>query len=209
MKYIQILGLVLAISCNRQIKEQFKQVQKNDSLMKKNTLMEEFNKIEFNQHQKNGEWNFTDDVGNGVRQIKDGDNGYIVNITVKDSLFVLKKYFSSGGALVQAGMQFRGNGFLKGVWENYDLFGHVIKSVDYDAPYIFSWEKLLDYMKKNNVDMNDKATRVWRQNNSPHLFWQINYDRKKYSKNNGNIREVQFDGKTGNIINEKIIYNGD
>ncbi len=46
------------------------------------------------------------------------------------------------------------NRFLSGVMKEYDEQGHLIKETDYDAPYKFTWEDILAFIKKRNIDMN-------------------------------------------------------
>ncbi|WP_165605766.1 hypothetical protein [Flavivirga aquatica] len=47
--------------------------------------------------------------------------------------------------------EFFPNDFEKGIWKEYDEEGNLIKETDYDAPYKYTWEDILSFIKKRGI----------------------------------------------------------
>lgn len=200
------------VSCNGQKvgnNKVLKEVKKIESTSSKKNIMEKFDIINFNKHQENNEWNFTNKNGDKERQIKDGEEGYSVEVVHKNNPFNDVKYFHRNGMLAQIGEQFHG-GFLKGAWYDYDEKGILVKETDYDLPYKnHPWEKVKEYLESRKVDLVDNFTRVWRDNKKV-SNWVISWDTKKID-NMGNqiINNVEIDSNTGKVVKENTSLFGE
>ena len=68
-------------------------------------------------------------------------------------------------------MYFHDGGFAKGIWIDYDQNGKVIKTEDKDAAFKqYPWEQVLAYLRKNQVDLLDKLTRITNQSGNNGTF---------------------------------------
>ncbi|WP_051940302.1 hypothetical protein [Stenoxybacter acetivorans] len=169
-------------------------------------IIERFDIEEFNKHQKNREWNFTDKEENRIRQIKHGEEGYIVEITNNKEIFTMGKYFYPNGILAQKGLYFWSGGFNKGIWTDYDERGNIVEQTDYDAPYKnYPWEKIKAHMESKGADLLDPFTHVSRENENNHPMWYISWLTQGFDKSgNQMIRNEEIDGNTGKVL---LIYN--
>ncbi|TWP30831.1 hypothetical protein ETU08_02165 [Apibacter muscae] len=199
-----ILVIPVCISCQKQETSKPIKTISSTPVQPKDSLMEKFNIQEFNKHQKNDEWEYIDKDGNEIRNIKDGNEGYIIKITNNKNIFDINKYFYPNGNIAQKSFQFHGNAFIRGVMTDYDEKGNIIKQTDYDAPYKdYPWEKVKVWMESKNIDLLDPLTRVWREIDNDKPIWYISWDTKKLDKySNQIIQNVEINGKTGEIIKE-------
>jgi hypothetical protein len=204
-KAVYLCFSLLAVSCGGQEKKTDPVIDTQKKIIQKDTVMEKFNIEEFNKHQENGEWNFTDNEENHVRQIKDREEGYSVEISNNKNIFDIKKYFYTNGVLAQKALQFHGNAFVKGIVTDYDKQGNIIKQTDYDAPFKnYPWEKIKAYMESKNIDLLDPFTQVYRNNENNHPEWHLEWDTKELDKNGNQIlMNEEIDGNTGKVL---LIY---
>jgi len=173
--------------------------------IQKDTIMAtaKFNIEEFNKHQKENVWRFTDEYGykHYLRYI---GGGYMEEISEKNNPMTLKYGYYLDGALKYKGLRFKGSEFPKGVWTYYDEKGNIKKQVDYDKPYVnCPWEKLKAYMESKEIDLMDWQTGVSRSTDSPYI-WYIKWNTKRHDENNLEvIRHEEIDGNTGEVL---LIY---
>ncbi len=125
-------------------------------------------------------------------------SGYDEVIKYKDSYIQTYNKYYDTGALMLTG-NFYPNDFEKGIWREYDEQGHLIKETDYDAPYKFTWEDILAFIKKRNIDMSAYGFRVGRNIVNDKPIWAIVYnkDEKKMI-----LGVIGIDGTTGEILSE-------
>ena len=143
---------------------------------------------------------YTDSVGYVV-YIGKNDDGYLKTKRRKESLFGEYRYYFLNGNLQQLG-EYYSRDFECGIWKEYDIEGHLLKEVNKDEPYKqFSWQKVLLFTKKKDIDLNDERTYVGRyidESNIP--CWDISW----HKKGEGFGRNVVIDARNGRIINETI-----
>ena len=129
------------------------------------------------------------------------DDGYLKRRQINGALFGELRYYFLNGNLQQLG-EYYSRDFECGIWKEYDIEGHLLKEVNKDEPYKqFSWQKVLLFTKKKDIDLNDERTYVGRyidESNIP--CWDISW----HKKGEGFGRNVVIDARNGRIINETI-----
>ncbi|MFL9482350.1 hypothetical protein ACI6Q2_06185 [Chitinophagaceae bacterium LWZ2-11] len=111
--------------------------------------MEKFNIEQFNSNQKSGQYSYqiNDTI---ITQWKSGNDTYYVQ-TLEPPLpdmFITKSIFFNIGVLQIKGKVFKKGEFQKGIWQYYDEHGKLIKEVNYDSAYKFSWDDIILLLKK-------------------------------------------------------------
>ena len=143
---------------------------------------------------------YTDSMGYEVYLAK-YDDGYLKRRQINGALFGELRYYFLNGNLQQLG-EYYSRDFECGIWKEYDIEGHLLKEVNKDGPYKqFSWQKVLLFTKKKDIDLNDERTYVGRyidESNIP--CWDISW----HKKGEGFGRNVVIDARNGRIINETI-----
>ena len=143
---------------------------------------------------------YTDSMGYEVYLAK-YDDGYLKRRQINGALFGELRYYFLNGNLQQLG-EYYSRDFECGIWKEYDIEGHLLKEVNKDEPYKqFSWQKVLLFTKKKDIDLNDERTYVGRyidESNIP--CWDISW----HKKGEGFGRNVVIDARNGRIINETI-----
>ena len=129
------------------------------------------------------------------------DDGYLKRRQVNGALFGELRYYFLNGNLQQSG-EYYNRDFECGIWKEYDIEGHLLKEVNKDEPYKqFSWQKVLLFTKKKDIDLNDERTYVGRyidESNIP--CWDISW----HKKGEGFGRNVVIDARNGRIVDEVI-----
>jgi antitoxin component YwqK of YwqJK toxin-antitoxin module len=165
--------------------------------------LERFDVEKFNKDLVDNERNLIDNNGNILHQYKTKD-GFHEDLTRPKSYFFLSRSFYKDGRLEEKGERFHGDGFLKGIWTSYDEAGHVIKQVDYDAPFKFNWDSILVLMKDKGIDPADNFTYVNREVNASGPVWIISWDTKAVTSDGKKILKGVFvNGETGNTSKEE------
>ena len=205
MKAVYLLCLcLLAVSCSTQQKETTTNNQQQ--IIQKDTIMaaEKFNIEEFNKHQKENAWRFTDDYGK-EHYLRYIGGGYTEEISTKNNPLVLRCNYYSNGNLKRKGYYFHGNSFNKGIWIDYDEKGNIVKQTDYDEPYKNApWEKIKAYMESKDIDLMDRLTSVSRHMEKKRPMWSISWSTKKINAYGGEVlMNEEIDGNTGEIL---LIY---
>jgi len=167
--------------------------------------MERLDIHEFNKHQVDGVWTYTDNNGNSIRVTKDVDE-YWEEITNKNSVFTKRRDYYLSGIIKLDSQYFHDSGFAKGTWIYYNEQGGVTKTEDNDAPFKdFPWEKVQEYLLNNGVNIHDNFTMVHNVHGKEGTYWLLSWDTKKVNAGGDKvIKNVQLDGKTGKPSNEKL-----
>lgn len=227
MKRIIILYLVLlAFACSKQKENN---IQNKDSITEVVTIikngkktMEKFDIQKYNENRINGK---TDENGefvlildNGTKIIQGGDGDdesiekidrtYYEKIQKKNNPIILQKYYSYTGNLVSKGEQFGSNGFMKGIWSEYNEQGFLVKETDYDAPYKnFPWEKVKEYCENRNINLMTFRTLVYRGE-----VWLIKYSLNENEKYHDKMYDtdtnvnIELNAKTGRVEKEYLTF---
>ncbi|WP_346883692.1 hypothetical protein [uncultured Algibacter sp.] len=70
-----------------------------------------------------------------------------------DSYFFINKIFYPNNNIKFKGIVFNSS-FRKGIWYFYKEDGSFSHEVDYDVPYKFTWNDILQYCKDHNIELN-------------------------------------------------------
>jgi len=128
--------------------------------------------------------------------------GYEETIKPKNSyIFTYNKYYKNGEIKMTG--DFFQNDFEKGVWKEYNEQGNLIKETDYDAPYKFTFEDILKFIKKRKIDMNTSQFQINRgfdfgnfdESKKDKPFWAITYE-----DGSDTMKVIILDGITGEIV---------
>ncbi|MFC5045096.1 hypothetical protein [Aquimarina hainanensis] len=140
-----------------------------------------------------------------IRQFDAGGDGiytnYIEVITHPNNFFQEYRVFHHNGKIKIDGLKFF-NDFEKGIWKEYDEQGNLVKETDYDAPYKFTWENVLELIKERKIDMSHEQFRVIRGSSEKGTSWAIVYDKPK---THDKLGVINIDGITGKITREAEI----
>ena len=145
---------------------------------------------------------YTDSVGCTI-SITKTVNGYVTTKQKKNSLFGEYRYYFLNGNLKESG-EYYFQDFHCGIWREYDEKGNLLKETDIDKPYKkYSWQNILAFAKKRNIDLYDDQTSVDRDINESNIpYWNISW----LDKDEGFFRDIAIDARNGHIIKESISY---
>ncbi len=229
MKYLKIIIILIAISCNGQLKN------RNNMEMEISDKIEYFKSSELLSKGKktpidnNGNFDYSNVEYNNttvVYTFGQKDKYYISLTYKKNSFYATKKTYHGNTMIKEKGIFFNGNENTKlGVWYEFDSKGKVINKTNYDEGYNFSFEDILNYCKKNkiNIELGDARkfeggfhSQILKGKRDGVKVWIINYQdgiKQAYgniSKNGKNYEysiydEIILDGKTGKILSKKTV----
>lgn len=195
MKLTSLLSIILVIfSCNAQEKNKQKQ---NEIEM----TTETFDIETFKKNKVNNEYNFVLDDGTKIRQYSSKDNfTEIISPSKSTSLFQTQKEYFKNGKLHLMFISFERN-FIKSKKE-YDETGKLIKEINYDIPFKFTFEQLLELLQKekDTIDILDKSTVITRGVIDEGTLWEV-----EWKKTFGRRETLKVDGITGEVL-ERSFY---
>ena len=145
---------------------------------------------------------YTDPAGNVITVTKT-EVGYVTTKLKKGSLFgEYRCYFMNGN--IQKSGQYYYQSFNCGIWREYDMKGYLIKETDMDKPYKnYSWQKVLDFVKKRNIDLYDERTSIDRYINEENIpCWNISWFNTRLTL----PRYTIIDARKGRIITDGISH---
>ena len=148
------------------------------------------------------ECNYTDSAGNVITVTKT-EVGYVTTKLKKGSLFgEYRCYFMNGN--IQESGEYYYQSFNCGIWREYDVKGYLIKETDMDKPYKnYSWQKVLDFVKKRNIDLYDERTSIDRYINEENIpCWSISWFNVRITL----PRYTIIDARKGRIITDGISH---
>ena len=148
------------------------------------------------------ECNYTDSAGNVITVTKT-EVGYVTTKLKKGSLFgEYRCYFMNGN--IQESGEYYYQSFNCGIWREYDMKGYLIKETDMDKPYKnYSWQKVLDFVKKRNIDLYDEHTSIDRYINEENIpCWNISWFNACLTL----PRYTIIDARKGRIITDGISH---
>lgn len=145
---------------------------------------------------------YTDAAGNVITVTKT-EVGYVTTKLKKGSLFgEYRCYFMNGN--IQKSGEYYYQSFNCGIWREYDMKGYLIKETDMDKPYKnYSWQKVLDFVKKRNIDLYDERTSIDRYINEENIpCWNISWFNARLTL----PRYTIIDARKGRIITDGISH---
>ncbi|MBP2618749.1 hypothetical protein [Chryseobacterium jejuense] len=143
---------------------------------------------------------YTDKFGNDVSIFGDNESGYFSDSTPKNSLFTIHKEFSTKGIIQHKWVNFRNGGGPIGIKYEYDDSGKLIKKTDMDKGYTITADDIIDYCKKNEIDLFSDYTHIDKNyDGGSQKLYIINY-RGKYEGKFGARIIIIIDGNNGEVL---------
>ena len=145
---------------------------------------------------------YTDPAGNVITVTKT-EVGYVKTKQKRGSLFgEYRCYFMNGN--IQKSGQYYYQSFNCGIWREYDMKGYLIKETDMDKPYKnYSWQKVLYFVKKRNIDLYDERTSIDRYINEENIpCWNISWFNTRLTL----PRYTIIDARKGRLITDGISH---
>ena len=137
------------------------------------------------------------------------NSGSAFTKTPINSFFLLQKTFYPNGNIWAKGLAFVYRNFQKGLWHYFDEQGNLTESIDYDKPFKFTFEQVLEFAAKEGlVFMKTPIDRTvfgpvmpeLRRGHNPETgeaWWDIRWFRGIPA---GAIQYIRLCGKTGKEI---------
>ena len=138
-----------------------------------------------------------------VIHLEKNDDGYLKRRWRKDGLFGEHRYYFLNGNVQETGEYFLRE-FNCGIWREYDIDGNLIKETDMDKPYKrYSWQNILLFIKKRNIDLYDEETNVLRRVDESNVpYWYIRW----IDKDSHAIHHVVIDARNGHVVKDSIAH---
>lgn len=192
---IIILISIVLTACNAQGKQ--KATKNNNNEM----TSEKFDIKFFNEKKNNNEYSYFLDDSTKIQQMQAGkgeDLIYVQYIIPENPKYFYEysEYYNNGMLKIK-GKRFKRGAFKKGVWKSYDKQGRLIQNIDYDKPYKFTFEQLLDLIKKeiDTINLFDENTSIARGSDENGTDWVVTYKRDF-----GRREQIKINGITGEVI---------
>lgn len=125
--------------------------------------------------------------------------------TAKDSYFTIVKDFYKNFNIKFKGVGINSNplGYKKGIWYEFDESGKLIKEIDYDKPFKFTFEDILKFCEKENITVEKGPilqstgwhTTISRGLENNHPYWSIEWLKKPDV-----LEKITLDGITGKVV---------
>lgn len=198
LELLTILSFII-FSCDSQNKEKKKQTTQK----KIERTTETFDIETFDKNKIIDEYNFVLENGTKIRQTSSSDS-YSEYIThPKPELFIEFKGYYKNGKLKRYVIRYPNN-FQK-IRKEYNKDGKLIEEINYDTPFKFTFEELLELLKKEKetIDIFNKNTSIARGING--VDWQGKIDTNytwyiEWKKTYGRRETLKVHGVTGEIL---------
>ena len=185
-RLIILIFILIITSCKAQIK--------------KHTSMDTFDIKTFDKHKDHlSRYNYIRKDSTVVEQ-RTWQFGYEEVIMPKNNLIHIFNKYNEDGKLMLTG-DFFPNDFEKGIWKEYDEQGNLIKETNYDTPYKFTWEEVLEWIKERNINMESDYFEIYRnagEEEGEKPIWAITWEKEDKSS----LRVAILDGSTGKVQKE-------
>ncbi|REC46839.1 toxin-antitoxin system YwqK family antitoxin [Chryseobacterium pennipullorum] len=193
-KIVFFLSLMIVVSCKSQ--------NKKDILPSVDNKFEKFDSNKIKDSDVLREF-----LSNGnYIEINAANSGKYYQETFKDSYYMISKSYYPNGNIKSKGAGFNGDGFQIGKWYEFDEKGNLIKEVDYDKPYKFTFEDILMFCEKEGISLTKGPvlqstgfhTTIIRRVEKEKPVWVIEWRKKS------NVLEtITLDGTTGKVISRR------
>jgi hypothetical protein len=154
----------------------------------------------FNKNKNESDyWCFMDQDGYNVVQY--GSDRFVELRKKQGDLFEEYRVFYSDGSLKEEKQCFINDGFFKGKGYLYNPAGMLVEVIDYDAPYKYTWENVLLFVKKNSINLYDSHTLIQRYEDREKGFcWYIKW--KVPMKPAVNVAILS--GEDGHVLEQRV-----
>lgn len=168
---------------------------------KQTNMNKRFDIATYNKNKQSGEYTFEHD-GLTVKQT-DFEDGYAEKTTKAGTYIDHYREYYKNGVLKEEGDFFNKGTFRLGIWHYYNEQGVEEKSVDYDKPYAFTLEKVLEFLKRNNLSLADRWTSINRKSDTIGDRWIVTHEDGHAGGADIVLKHVNLDAVTGKVITVK------
>lgn len=197
-KYFVFLFLLMVTSCN---------AQKHTPMIPEiDNRFEIFDNFKYESRINKSSRNFQEfqQDGSSIEMDKDTTYGWY-GMTPKDSYYRVTKVYYPNGIIKSKGISANTGRFQAGTWYEFDEEGKLIKEIDYDKPFKFTFEDILKFCEKEKIEIkkgpisqngwHNEISRIV-ENGQP--IWKI-----EYLKKTNLVEIIKLDGITGKIIDKE------
>ena len=146
--------------------------------------------------------------------------GFYTIIYYPDSYFLEWRLYYANGYIKEKGLRYV-QGFQKGIWYEFDETGKLIRETDYDAPFQFTFEGIVQYCEKNEIKLGkgfpgmggggnewyerQLIARIYRKAFEGASQWEIQYKKEDLTAPQHTVEiTVKIDGKTGKVLSKTV-----
>lgn len=155
------------------------------------------------------------DIISGKRIIRDKetyleedfqDPGYARVEYLEDSFYYTMKLFYNNGSISKKGNLFN-NGSEYGIWYEFNEEGKLIKEINTDEGYTFSWKEIIAYCIDKKIELIKGVpkggfnTSIYKRELEGKKVWVISY----LLPVGDTVKEITLDGETGKEIKQREI----
>jgi antitoxin component YwqK of YwqJK toxin-antitoxin module len=137
------------------------------------------------------------------------NSGKYYTESYKGSYFMLSKSYYPNGNIKHKGIMFNvpwGAPFQKGIWYEFDENGKLIKEVDYDKPYKYTFEDILKFCEEEVIPVTKGPvlqstgfhTIISRRIENENPIWEI-----EWLKKSNRVENIILDGISGKVVSRK------
>lgn len=156
------------------------------------------------------DYQFQAENGDNIRFSGDNYGEYRLEQRISNAYFNLIKIYYQNGNVKSKGLEFNVfyGTFKKGTWYSFNPEGRLTSTIDYDTPFKFTFEQLVQYLEQENIPLK-KGTlaqnpgyltsikRAVPDNQSP--VWQVSW-----LKAPDKIEDIVISGITGKVVSKRI-----
>ena len=209
---IQLLILLCGLqSCNAQKNNvtNTKQQENMEPIVTKE--FEKFDNVSFEKEVDKNSLVLRKFIDNGsYLEITSSISGKYYIETPKNSHFQVYKSFYNNNNIKSKGLGFNAEAFAKGTWYEFDEQGNLVKEIDYDKNYKFTFEDILKFCEKENILVEKGPilqstgfhTSISREfvEASKKATWTIERLKSTDRPNIENRETITIDGTTGQVL---------
>ncbi|WFB67220.1 hypothetical protein [Chryseobacterium sp. WX] len=137
------------------------------------------------------------------------NSGKYYTESYKDSYFMISKSYYISGNIKDKGIMFNvpwGAPFQKGIWYGFDENGKLIKEIDCDKPYKYTFEDILKFCEKEAIPITKGPvlkstgfhTIISRRIENEKPIWEI-----EWLKKSNRVENIILDGISGKVISRR------
>ncbi|GEN69549.1 hypothetical protein CRH01_41170 [Chryseobacterium rhizosphaerae] len=199
-KIMFFLSLLIILSCKSQNTKNMLPLIDNN--------FEKFDNIRYNELHQNKSSSVYEKLNDGtiIERIKIKSGSAYYESPPKSYFMIFKDFYPSDN-IRKKGLKFNvWGGFQKGTWYEFDEKGNLIKEIDYDKPYQFTFEDILRFCEKEGIPVTKGPvlqstgfhTIITRRMENEKPIWEIEWLKKPSL-----VENIILDGISGKEISRK------
>lgn len=86
-------------------------------------------------------------------ELDEGDYGKSYIIAIPNSYFKLTRVYYTNGNIKSKGLEFNWFAFQKGIWFEFNVKGELVREINFDKNYKFTFEEVLEFCKREGIEV--------------------------------------------------------